>query len=124
MPSFFFFFGVVVFFLPTPYYFLRLLGETLITVTADHSHVFTIGGYAERGNPVFGLLRAVDGELAVDKDGKTYTTLGYANGPGGLNGSRPDLRGVNTTDKNYRQQATVLLNSETHSSEDVGKNVD
>ena len=112
-----------VFFLQTPYYFLRLSGETLITVTADHSHVFTIGGYAKRGNPVFGLLKYVDDELAVDKMDKPYTTLGYANGPGGLNGFRPDLSGVNTTDKNYRQQATVLLNSETHSSEDVGKTV-
>lgn len=110
--------------MPTPGYFLPVSDETLITVTADHSHVFTIGGYAKRGNPVFGLLKDVDDELAEDKEGKTYTPLGYANGPGGLNGVRPDLRGVNTTDKNYRQQATVLLNSETHSSEDVGKNVD
>ena len=73
---------------------------------------------------MFGLIKGVDNALAVDKMNKPYTTLGYANGPGGLNGSRPDLNGVNTTDKNYRQQATVLLNSETHSSEDVGKNVD
>ena len=28
--------------------------DTMITVTADHSHVFTIGGYALRGNPIFG----------------------------------------------------------------------
>jgi alkaline phosphatase len=28
--------------------------DTMITVTADHSHVFTIGGYAKRGNPIFG----------------------------------------------------------------------
>lgn len=27
--------------------------DTLITVTSDHSHVFTIGGYALRGNPIF-----------------------------------------------------------------------
>ncbi len=29
--------------------------DTMITVTADHSHVFTIGGYAQRGNPIFGI---------------------------------------------------------------------
>jgi alkaline phosphatase len=30
--------------------------DTMITVTADHSHVFTIGGYAQRGNPIFGIF--------------------------------------------------------------------
>jgi len=29
------------------------LDETLILVTADHSHVFTIAGYPTRGNPIF-----------------------------------------------------------------------
>ncbi|KAJ7394427.1 hypothetical protein OS493_000236 [Desmophyllum pertusum] len=94
--------------------------ETLLTVTADHSHVFTIGGYTKRGNPIFGIVRRMDGKLAVDSDNKTYTSLGYANGPGGLNGSRPDLRGVDTADKDYRHQATVLKSYETHGSEDVG----
>ena len=63
----------------------------------------------------------MNGKLAVDLDNKTYTTLGYANGLGGLKGIRPDLRGVNTAHKDYYQQATVLLNYETHGSEDVGK---
>ena len=90
-------------------------------VTADHSHVFTIGAYPERGNPIFSIVRKVGGELAVGSDNKTYTSLGYTNGPGGLNGSRPDLRRVKKTGKGYRQQATVLLKSETHGTEDVGK---
>ena len=43
--------------------------ETLVTVTADHSHVFTIGGYPKRGNPVFGVIKQVDDSLAlVGKD--------------------------------------------------------
>ena len=29
--------------------------ETLIVVTADHSHVFTIGGYPSRGNSILGI---------------------------------------------------------------------
>ena len=94
----------------------------MITVTADHSHVFTIGGYPKRGNPVFGIIQEVDNTFAVDKDNRTYTTLGYANGPGGLSGSRQDLRNVNTSHKNFLQQATVLTGSETHGSEDVGEN--
>lgn len=97
--------------------------ETLITVTADHSHVFTIGGYPKRGNPVLGLIKQVDDEFTLSADGNPYTTLGYADGPGGLNGSRPNITNEDTADKDYLQQATVLLDYESHASEDVGKTV-
>lgn len=30
--------------------------DTLTVITADHSHVFTFGGYSPRGNPVFGKM--------------------------------------------------------------------
>lgn len=30
------------------------LEDTLTVVTADHSHVFTFGGYTPRGNSIFG----------------------------------------------------------------------
>lgn len=62
--------------------------ETLIIVTADHSHVFTIGGYPTRGNPIMGLVRenldngSISTTNAVDLLGLPYTTLAYANGPG------------------------------------------
>jgi len=62
--------------------------DTLIIVTADHSHVFTIAGYPHRGNPILGKVAEVpdqDGDpagLAKDLLGLPYTTLGYANGPG------------------------------------------
>lgn len=57
--------------------------NTLIIVTADHSHVFTIGGYPQRGNPILGLTQGV-GATSPDLDllGLPYTTLNYANGPG------------------------------------------
>ena len=70
---------------------------------------------------MLGLQKELGDTLAVDLQNKTFTTLGYADGPGGLNGTRPDLRTVNTEDKNFLQQATVLLDSESHGSEDVGK---
>ena len=98
--------------------------ETLIMVTADHSHVFTMSGYPKRGNPILGLVEAPEGGgedgpagegpvLAVD--GKPYTTLGYANGPGAVTGERP----VPETGIAARQQALIPLSSETHGGEDV-----
>ncbi len=99
--------------------------DTLIIVTADHSHAFTIAGYATRNHPILGKSVTNDdhGEpetgpsLAADE--MPYTTLGYANGPGGLEGKRPDITDVDTTEVDYLQQATVPRSSETHGGEDV-----
>jgi alkaline phosphatase len=99
--------------------------DTLIIVTADHSHTFTIGGYPHRGNSITGLVKevpAIDGDPtknAVDSNGLPYTTLAYANGPGHRAGGRPDLTGVDTGALAYLQEATVPLASETHAGEDV-----
>lgn len=94
------------------------LNETLIVTTADHSHTLTISGYPERGNPILGTVAF--GEPQIAKDGKTYTTLGYANGPGVVPpGDRPDPAVEDTASPNYRQQALVPLSSETHAGEDV-----
>ncbi len=101
------------------------LDNTLIIVTADHSHTFTIGGYPARGNPILGLVRDVpdkDGEPQVyskDKNGLPYTTLGYANGPGARKGGRVDLTNVDTGNLEFLQEALVPLGSETHGGEDV-----
>jgi alkaline phosphatase len=103
------------------------LRETLIIVTADHSHTFNIAGYPTRGNDILGLVRQNDSEgnpassSARDKTGKPYTTLGYANGPGASTATaeRRDLSNVNTADPDYLQEATVPLASETHGGEDV-----
>lgn len=100
--------------------------ETLILVTADHSHVFVIAGYPPRGNPILGLVHRIapDGrpspELRRGRDGKPYTTLGYWNGPGAHPGKpRPALDDQTVLAPDYRQQAAVPLDSETHGGEDV-----
>jgi len=100
--------------------------DTLIIVTADHSHTFFMSGYPTRGNPILGLVVGNNPDTGLPetapakaKDGKPYTTLGYANGPGAVTEARADLTGVDTTAPSYRQQALVPLNSETHGGEDV-----
>lgn len=118
------------------------LEETLIIVTADHSHTFTIAGYPVRGNPILGTVVGLDssGEssntASLAADGKPYTTLGYANGPGhhliensvsadqvyaeDVNQSgRTDLSNVNTEAVGYHSETLVPLDSETHAGEDV-----
>jgi alkaline phosphatase len=103
--------------------------DTLIIVTADHSHVFTMAGYPTRGNPILGKVLANDSngkpETAHDlmDDGKPYTTLGYHNGPGGVwvGGPRPDLSDIDTEDEDFIQQAAMprVEDEETHGGEDV-----
>ncbi|KAK9519438.1 hypothetical protein VZT92_022167 [Zoarces viviparus] len=87
--------------------------DTLSVVTADHSHVFTVGGYSARGNSVLGVSRV----LADDQ--KHFTTAVYGNGPGYREGTRPDVNETISSTNEYRQQAPVPLDSETHSIEDV-----
>ncbi len=97
--------------------------NTLILVTADHSHVFTIAGYPRRGNDILGLVVPPEGggdevaEVSRAEDGTPYTTLGYANGPGSIAGLAQ--RPTPETGISARQQATVPLGSETHAGEDV-----
>ncbi|SJM33755.1 alkaline phosphatase [Mesorhizobium delmotii] len=87
--------------------------ETLIILTADHSHTMTINGYPQRNNPILGVAGEGD-------DKKPYTTLSYANGPGAKAEPRADLSGVDTTEVDYLQQALVPLEeSETHAGDDV-----
>uniref|UniRef100_A0A3P8ZJT5 alkaline phosphatase n=1 Tax=Esox lucius TaxID=8010 RepID=A0A3P8ZJT5_ESOLU len=92
--------------------------DTLSVVTADHSHVFSFGGHSARGNRVTGisLLMSNKGD-----DNKTFTTLLYGNGPGYklVNGSRPNVAETEAAANGYIQQSAVLLDSETHGSEDV-----
>ncbi|KKL26793.1 hypothetical protein LCGC14_2391700, partial [marine sediment metagenome] len=111
--------------------------DTLIIVTADHSHVFTIAGYPKRGNPILGKVVAVgETEPSLAADNMPYTTVGYTNGGGfrdlgdetdaeaGYNFApvtgRVDLTDVDTQSPGFHQEALVPLSSETHAGEDVG----
>lgn len=108
------------------------LSETLVLVTADHSHVFTMGGYATRGNPILGLVVSNDRsgepneEPTIAADGQPYTTLSYANGPGAVRSMPRPMpeTGVHalaqalvpTDGKNIDGSVTI---DETHGGEDV-----
>ena len=111
--------------------------DTLIIVTADHGHVFTIAGYPKRGNPILGKVVNVGADTPAEAaDGQPYTTVGYTNGRGfmdlgaetdsdvgygmPINTGRMDLTDIDTTAPGYHQEALVPLSSETHSGEDVG----
>jgi len=121
--------------------------DTLIIVTADHSHVFTISGYSSFDTPILGLSTLGDDPLAegiaLADDGLPYQTLSYANGPGYTfhrngrewgeaypevfpesdeTGKRVDLSAEDTPDlqnKEFIQDSAVPLDSETHAGEDV-----
>jgi len=100
--------------------------DTLILVTADHAHTLSFVGYPVRGNPILGKVerRGRDGVVRpwLDQDGRPYTTLQYANGPGAAKGGAPraDLDGVDTTAPDFLQPALVPLSGETHGGDDVG----
>jgi len=113
------------------------LNNTLVIVTADHSHAFNITGYPARGNPILGKVIS-PGENSTTKaaDGKPYTTLNYVSGVGyhaderdghaleeenvSLHPGRVvDLETVDTLQPNFRQEANIPLKSATHAGEDV-----
>jgi alkaline phosphatase len=98
--------------------------DTLIIVTADHSHVLTMTGYPTRGNPILGKVVENDAAgrpqsvPALADDGQPYTTLEFANGHE-AHAPRRDLRNTDTTAADFMQDALVPLQSETHGGEDV-----
>ena len=111
--------------------------DTLIIVTADHSHVMTMGGYPKRGNPILGKVVSVGDSIpALASDSLPHTTLTYTNGLGFQDlgtetnadvryasphfSGRTDLTFIDTEAPGYHQEALVPLGSETHSAEDVG----
>lgn len=86
--------------------------DSLIVVTADHSHVFTMGGYPERGKDILGV------SSYSEVDGYPVTTLAYANGPG-YNATKVNYTDAASTQPQFRQRAAFPLKRETHGGEEV-----
>lgn len=91
--------------------------DTLIIVTADHSHGLTINGGA-RDTSILGVLPGNDEDPAQALDGKAISILMYASGPGG------PAKGETRADPDPAKmppaaQAAVPLLSAAHTGEDV-----
>ena len=109
--------------------------DTLLIVSADHSHVLSAGGYSKRGSNILGLCYQDDlnnkAEQAIPckaKDNKAYTILSYANGSSSYfsennKNRKPIVRDTLTQEKvlqaDYKQEALIPLAAETHGAEDV-----
>ena len=103
--------------------------ETLIVITADHSHVFAMGGYGWRGYNILGP-QSPDIWDYSSGDKMPNELIGYINGAGYRGDEkaipegkfREDLR-INGADKmldkNHLQQTAAPMSSETHGGEDV-----
>lgn len=92
--------------------------DTLIVVTADHSHSFTINGYPTRGNPILGFIDERGIEEASPHDGYPYLTLSYANGPS-IHLGRTNLTGMDPESDDFQQPVPIPMELETHGGEDV-----
>lgn len=87
--------------------------DTLILVTADHSHTMAISGYSMRGSDILGLNSEIS-----DIDSMSYATLSYANGPSGTRG-RERIVESDMKKNDYRFPSLVPLDFETHGGDDV-----
>jgi alkaline phosphatase len=97
----------------------NVLDETLLVITADHSHVFTMGAYSSRGSNVlgFGSLEQLN---VSDIDKLPVNIIAYGNGP---NFQAPRnatyLYSLNTNSTSYLSPSALPMKSETHGGEDV-----
>jgi alkaline phosphatase len=93
-----------------------VLNDTLLVVTADHSHVFTFGAYSARGSNILGLSTS----LRSDVDQLPINIIAYGNGRN-FNSPRNAtyFSSLDTNSTEYLSPTALPLRSETHSGEDV-----
>ncbi|MDC7685237.1 alkaline phosphatase [Asticcacaulis sp. BYS171W] len=84
--------------------------ETLIIITADHSHGLVLSGYASRDTPVDGV--------AKDKEGGAYSILSYATGPGGHD-HEGEYTATETQNPDFTNPSLTKIPSAAHGGEDV-----
>lgn len=94
--------------------------DTLIIVTADHSHAMVFNGYQKRGNDIL--------DFANKKNASFYETLIYASGPGHyyhkLNDTNSSLKlefmsYESRRDPLYMHQSLIPLKDAVHAADDV-----
>lgn len=86
--------------------------ESLLLVTADHSHTFTMGGYPTRGTNILGIAGY------SDVNQMAYTVLTYGNGPG-YSVNMTNITNAEVARPDYVQRAAFPLTEETHGGDDV-----
>lgn len=93
------------------------LNDTLVIVTADHSHGLVLSGGASRDAPILGLAQ-VDGQAVLDAAGRPYTILSFASGPSALD-PHAAVSQAEALQPEFRQPALVPMRSAEHGGEDV-----
>lgn len=92
--------------------------DTLIVVSSDHSHSFSISGYPNRGNDIFGIAGT------SYEDNIPYMTLSYANGIGirkhFKDGKRVNPASMDWNNIWFEYPTTVDIDPESHGGDDVG----
>nr|QGW52009.1 alkaline phosphatase [Dugesia japonica] len=94
---------------------LTNIEDTLILVTADHSHAFTLGSYAERDVDITQKNNILSGS---ELDKKGHTSLLYSNGPG-FKEPRLNITSETIITTDYIYPSGVPLTYETHGGEDI-----
>ncbi|XP_053202603.1 alkaline phosphatase-like isoform X2 [Panonychus citri] len=90
------------------------MDETLMIVTADHSHGFTINGYPLRGNDIFGVS-----DHKEETSDKTFATLQYATGPGHVEPRVDEVQVLERENGRHRFYSSINMSSAVHGGEDV-----
>ena len=109
--------------------------ETLIIVTADHSHTLSVGGYPGRTADIGGVVRGDSGWVMKADDGQPMSILQYANGPGFKklmvkdNSDTTSWQGIHragelqvneVAEPDHVFPGAIPLDKETHGGDDVG----